>query len=129
MKPSTANEIVTLAMEAWGRDENRLVDVTTLAQSLLGIKDEQGQPMLSDLEMKHPAAMLMLNQLAHLLREITDTSTDHTDGKVGAESKGSDDAVGKERREAVTALKQEIARLNKVLAQKEREIKNLKRNR
>ena len=129
MKMPTSNEMVSLAMEAWGKNQDRPVDVSMLAQSLLGIKDAQGRPIMSEHEMKHPAAFLMLNQLAQGLRAMASNQAPQgaSASRIGVEKTGG--VAPQDREEDVGKLKEEIARLNKVLAQKEREIKKLKGDR
>lgn len=129
MKPSASNEIVVLAIEAWGKNQQRGVDFTMLAQSLLGMKDSQGQPVMSEHEMNHPAAFLMLNQLAQGVRAV---ASDEAVQAAWTASVGGDSSGGlgrREQREDATALKAKIAKLTDELAKKDREIKDLKAKR
>lgn len=129
MKTSMPNEIVALAIETWTKSQHRTVDVTTFAQNLLGMKDAKGQPLLSEQEMKYPAAVLMLNQLTRSFREMT---SDPNVRAAWISSRGFEtvrEPAEKKHGEEITGLKEELARLNKVVAEKDREIKNLKKNR
>jgi hypothetical protein len=129
MKTSTSNEIIVLAIEAWGKNQQRRVDFTMLAQSLLGMKDSQGQPVMSEHEMNHPAAFLMLNQLAQGVRALTSDEAVQAawTSTVGGDSSGG--IVQRDRQEDATALKAKIAKLTDELGKKDREIKDLKAKR
>lgn len=62
-----ANEFGTLVLQAI-KGSNRIIDMGTLANGLLGVRDARGAPVMSELEMRNAMEFLLLNQLAAVVR-------------------------------------------------------------
>ncbi len=103
-------------------NRNCRIDTQTLVLGALGLRDAQGQPVMSELERQNPAAFLVLNQLAQpvlntllseqTLRTFAAASTNAT----GATTAGSED---------IRNLQSQVAELSNTLKQQQEIIDQL----
>jgi len=64
----TRGDVFTTLMLGALTNTDRIVDLQTLAMGILGIKDDKGNPIMSEMELNNPFQFLVLNQLAALFR-------------------------------------------------------------
>jgi len=68
-KTTPAQDVAEVAFQAWSRRGANPIDVRQIAMNALGLGDETGNSLLSDVEEQHPLAALLFNQIGVPLAE------------------------------------------------------------
>ncbi len=102
----------------------RTVNPQRLMLGTLGVKDEQGAAMMRDLELKNPAASLLLNQLVRpLLKDFLPEQATHI---VGTPQPGEAPAATPGRDEEINKLQKQLDELGRTLKEQQKTIEELK---